>query len=427
MTVPIIENGHEPHEVPPAQGRKVVGGLACQQNTYLKELTTTVFSCEKNLVKKAPKNESYEVQLLDTILFPEGGGQPWDHGTLEFKKEGSAEVQTTPITKVLRRKLEAIHYSPVEIPPGTKVDIQLDFDRRFDHAQQHTGQHLLSAVLDTYKIPTLAWTMGTDIVYVEVGSLPPDLTEVERKCNQHIRDNLPITVKEVREVPDGILPADYDTSAGIIRIVSIGGIDANPCCGTHVKSTAELNSISILHTSTVPSRGTFRIHFVTGGRVQNLFSQIYSNSREMGATLSSGLDELPKKVAALERNHKEMIKKEKILKAEMVGIEAERLRVSLQTTGKALLVRTTADNDFLNWTLAALPSPLSGVVLMVAGDVDGGLVVVAGDEAKVKELSGKIKEALPSVKGGGKPSKFQGKAATFKPKDIEFLRSLLDS
>jgi misacylated tRNA(Ala) deacylase len=425
MTVPVMINGNDSHGPVNDHGeRKVVGALACQHDTYLKAFSTTVYSCEKNGLKKAPKDETYEIQLLDTILFPEGGGQPWDHGTLTFNEE-DGKVTVAPIRKVLRRKLEAIHYSPEKIAPGAKVDIQLDFERRFDHAQQHSGQHLLSAVLDTYDIPTLAWSMGPDVVYIEVGRLPVDLVEIEKKCNEHIRNNLAITVKETRDVPD-TLPADYDTSAGVIRIVSIGGIDANPCCGTHVKSTAELNSITILHTTTVPSRGTFRIHFVVGGRCQKLFSQIYANSRDMASTLSSGIDELPKKVVAMQSLLKDTMKKEKSLRGEMVAIVAEKLNASLKATGKGLLLRTTPDIDFLNFTLSALPSPLLGLVVMIAGDKDGGFVIVAGDAHKVKELSDRIKVAIPAVKGGGKPSKFQGKANTLTSKDLEFLRSLIE-
>lgn len=426
MTVPILSNGHEPEVAinGTKAEKKVVGALACQSNTYLTELTTTVYSCQKNALKKAPKDETYEIQLLDTILFPEGGGQPCDHGTLTFKSEDSQTI-VAPIRKVLRRKLEAIHYSRDPIAANTNVQVNLDFSRRFDHAQQHSGQHLLSAVLDTYEIPTLAWSMGLEIVYVEVGRVPDDLQEVERKCNEHIRNNRPITVHETREVPD-TLPADYDASAGVVRIVSIGGIDANPCCGTHVKSTADLNSLSILHTSLVPNRGTFRIHFVVGGRCQKLLSQLYTNARVIAATMSSGIDELPGKVAIMHTLLKSTMKKERDLKDEVVAVEVEKLKESLEATGRGFLHRQVQDLVFLNSTFSSLPTPISGIVILVAGDSQGGTVIVAGDEAMVKEFSEKIKSAIPNVKGGGKPNKFQGKATALTPKDIGFLRSLVE-
>ncbi|RDW64576.1 hypothetical protein BP6252_10227 [Coleophoma cylindrospora] len=404
--------------------RKVVGALACQYNTYLTELTTTVFSCEKNATKKAPKDEAYEIQLHDTILFPEGGGQPWDHGTLTFKSE-DGQAQITPIRKVLRRKLEAIHYSASPIAADTEVGVQLDFSRRFDHAQQHSGQHLLSAVLDHDDISTLAWSMGPEIVYVEVARLPKDLGEIERKCNQYIRNNLPISVTETQVVPD-TLPADYDASAGVVRVVSIGGIDANPCCGTHVKSTAELNSLSILYTSTVPNRGTFRIHFVSGNRCQKLLSHVYKNSREIAATLSSGIDEIPQKVVLMQNLLKDTMKREKNLRNELVAIEAEKLTASLKANGKAFLHRNTADFDFLNATLSVLPPLLGNLIVLVSSNEEGGCLIVTGEEVQVKDASAKIKSAIPSIKGGGKPTKFQGKAAKLTPKDIDFLKSLID-
>lgn len=419
---------HEPHGAinASAEEKRVVGNLACQHDTYLKRFSTTVCECDVNTNKKCAKDEKYEIQLLDTILFPEGGGQPWDHGTLSIgNDDGGPSV--IPIRKVLRRKLEAIHYSPSQIPIGTKVDIDLDFVRRLDHAQQHSGQHLLSAVLDQLDIPTLAWTMGPELVYVEIPRLPEDLRQVESTCNQYIRDNLPLTVTETRERPKN-LPQDYDASAGVIRVVSIGGIDANPCCGTHVKSTGELNSLTILHAAPIKgaNRNNFRLHFVVGSRCQKLLSQTYENSRLMGAGLSCQIGDLPQKLNVLQEQVRNLMKREKNLKQEMIAIEAQKMEARLKAHGTAFLYRPTGDIDFLNSTLLSLAQPVTGLCILVAGEKEGGPIIVAGDESKVKEASEKVKVAMPDVKGGGKPARFQGKSPTFTTKNIDFLQSLTE-
>lgn len=396
----------------------------CQHDTYLTKLITRVCECDKNTNKKCPKDEQYEVQLLDTILFPEGGGQPYDHGTLTATRDNTKSV---PVRKVLRRKLEAIHYTPTAIEVGTEVEIELDFGRRFDQAQQHSGQHLLSAVLDQLEIPTLAWSMGPDMFYVEVPRLPEDIKEVERKCNEYIRQDLPITVTETTERPKN-LPEDYDASAGVIRVVSIGGIDANPCCGTHVKSTAELNSLSILHS--VPIKGTnrnnFRIHCVVGSRCQRLLSSTHEQSRQAGAALSCQAADITDKIKQMQEQLRDLMKKEKLLKAEVVAIEARKMEDSLKAKGRAYLHRPTGDLDFLNSTLASMSAPIPGTCVLVAGEREGGPIIIAGQEADVKAMSERVKLAIPAVKGGGKPTRFQGKSSSYTPKDLAFLQALIE-
>ncbi|CCG83733.1 protein of unknown function [Taphrina deformans PYCC 5710] len=407
------------------EAKRVVGNLACQHDTYLQRLSTTVCDCQKNSLKKPSKDEAYEVQFLDTILFPEGGGQPWDHGSVVAMKDG--QPTEIPVRKVLRRKLEAIHYVPTPIEVGTQVELKLDFDRRFDQAQQHSGQHLLSAVLDTLDIPTLAWSMGPELVYIEVPRLPEDLKAVERQCNKHIADNLTITVTETRERPKN-LPADYDASAGVIRVVSIGGIDANPCCGTHVRSTAELNSLTILYTNPIKgaNRNNHRIYFVVGGRCQKLLSEVHGNARTMGANLSCQISDLPEKITVMQNQLKELMKREKNLKSDLVQFDSQVVRAKLEKTGKAYLHKPTGDIEYLNALLAALPNPIPGICVLVAGERDGGPIVITGEETQVKELSARVKQALPAMKGGGRPQKFQGKVAAYAAKDLVFLGNLLD-
>ena len=406
---------HEPHGAIAASSKekKVVGALSCQRDTYLTTLNSTVCQCDK----KGKGEEAYEIQLMDTILFPEGGGQPWDHGTL------TTDTETINVRKVLRRKLEAIHYTAKPIPAGSPVKVELDFVRRFDHAQQHTGQHLLSAVLDQLEIPTLAWTMGPQIVYVEVARLPENLQAVEDKCNEYIRQNLPITVTETREVPKN-LPQDYDASAGIVRVVSIGGIDQNPCCGTHCASTGELNSLTILFTSTVRANN-HRIHFVVGGRCQKQLSTLYTNAKSIGASLSCPIDDISSKVSSLQIQLKDALKREKLLKAEIISGEAAKVEAQLNF-GPVFLHRPSGDTEFFNAVLASLPQPIPALCVFVAGEKQGGPIIIAGPEADVKRASEAIKLQLPAIKGGGRPSRYQGKAATYSSADLAFLKSLTE-
>ncbi|KAJ2796533.1 hypothetical protein H4S07_006194, partial [Coemansia furcata] len=125
---------------------KAVGLLACQQTPFLQELDTYVLSCSDK-----PDSEGlYCVELADTVIFPEGGGQPSDTGC----------ISGVPVMHAKRDGLRAIHYVPAPIPAGTSVHVEVDFKRRLDHMQQHSGQHLLSAVLrKDWGLETVSWNL----------------------------------------------------------------------------------------------------------------------------------------------------------------------------------------------------------------------------------------------------------------------------
>lgn len=154
-----------------------------------------------------PEGQLWEVQLEDTILFPEGGGQPWDTGTLTLTDANGAAV-SFPVEGVVRRGLDAVHI--VRVPSSSAVDfgtivgqearVDVDWERRIDHMATHTGQHLLSAVLDRRGLNTLSWGMpaypSTEAPYVE---LPRGLTwqeaqEVEDECNRHIGEDVKVWI-----------------------------------------------------------------------------------------------------------------------------------------------------------------------------------------------------------------------------------------
>jgi misacylated tRNA(Ala) deacylase len=173
----------------------IVGALKCQKDSYLQTFETEVVSCNEYTPPEAPKqaskskskkstdptkfeqtgaSKSWLIQLADSVLFPEGGGQPTDHGSLTpLTNDTAAPI---PITSIQRHGLQCIHFSPAPLDPGTKVRQTVDFPRRWDHMQQHTGQHLLSAIMDGMDLPTLGWNMGAagEMNYVEIPRKPTD-------------------------------------------------------------------------------------------------------------------------------------------------------------------------------------------------------------------------------------------------------------
>ncbi|KAL1462321.1 hypothetical protein WDU94_014162 [Cyamophila willieti] len=224
----------------------------CQKDSFLKEHQTKVISCQQN---ESDPNQ-YHVKLEDTIFFPQGGGQHSDKGTL-----GGAEV-----LNVFRDGDEAVHVINKQVQPGQVVDLKIDWPHRFDQMQQHTGQHLLSAVIEKlFKHSTESWNCGSDVCDVEIDTKSKDLTveemnAIENECNRLIQQGVNVTAT-VYQPGDPMLktahtrglPKDHK---GDVRIINIDGMDSNLCCGTHVTNLNQLQMIKLLKTSKA-QRGNF--------------------------------------------------------------------------------------------------------------------------------------------------------------------------
>lgn len=245
---------------PTATQRAPPGALACQRDSALRALRARVTRCERvrlPATKKTPAQSFLEVELLDTVLFPEGGGQPCDTGALDGAR----------VDKVFIRDGRCLHRVPLPageeeadgelaraLQEGTEVLATVDWDRRFDHMQQHSAQHLLSAVAERHGYDTTTWSLGDERCNVELvpvgGTDKPQkvsedvLRRIESEVNAAIVRGLEMTPKFAQpgspewEQVARKFPADQQPEA--MRIVCIDGIDANPCCGTHVKNVAQL-------------------------------------------------------------------------------------------------------------------------------------------------------------------------------------------
>jgi misacylated tRNA(Ala) deacylase len=166
--------------------------------------------------------------LSDTVS---GGGQPTDYGTITPMSSPSEEP--IAIKSIQRQGLQCVYHSPQRLEVGIRVRQDVDFKRRWDHMQQHTGQHLLSAIMDKYdNLESVGWGMGAEgeINYIDLPRKPTDeeMKTIQEKCNEAIRNNLTITVETPDDAKSDSLPEDYDKEKGVVRIIKIGDIDANP-------------------------------------------------------------------------------------------------------------------------------------------------------------------------------------------------------
>ena len=411
------------------------GELMCQRDSYARALTTTVLSCAPRPAEPpAPKGKKagaaqseeaplWDVVLADTVLFPEGGGQPSDVGTV-----GGAEC-----LRVENLGGAATHVLTSPLAPGSKVEARVDWARRSDHMAQHSAQHLVTALaLRRWGFETTSWGLGEQTSYLELGCAdfsPEQMAELELDANEAIRASHAVTPSwhSVSAVNDGTVPGLRKSSkslppsvTGPVRVVSFDTIDTNTCCGTHVTNTAQLQAIKLLRVE--KAKRACRIHYVAGVRVLRLLGSTHATTSVLATRLASSPEQLVERYDELTRKSAETERSVKSLSAEVVALTATTLRARVAVGERVMhLHRAAADADFLKALATALDADLAasagggvqggGLLLVTVGEgVGEGTFFLTGHPALVEAASKGVAATLEG-RGGGRSGRFQGKCA----------------
>lgn len=256
--------------------------------------------------------------VLDrSCFYPEGGGQPADTGTI-------GDVEVTDVQTV---DGEVRHYTTHRLGKENYM-AAIDWNRRFDHMQQHTGQHLLSAAFeDEFGMATKSFHLGAERVTIDldVRSIQPDqLQRVEQQVNNYIRRRIPVDTEWVtHEQAAGMKLRKKPAVEGDIRLVKIGDIDLNACGGTHIANSAELGLVKIIRTE--KSKSATRVYFLCGDRAMRHFDLLQSVTDQLTRSLNAPVAELPDAAAALTADRKEKEKQLKKLNLRLLEREAASL------------------------------------------------------------------------------------------------------
>ncbi|KAI7872804.1 Threonyl/alanyl tRNA synthetase [Spinellus fusiger] len=399
-----------------------VGALHCQTDTYSRECITECIECSDSVDKEG----YYHVRLRDTVIFPEGGGQPSDTG----------KIDSVQVYKVERKKLAHVHYTKEPVPAQQQVKVTVDWERRWDHVQQHSGQHLLSAVLEKepYELPTVSWNLGPTKSYIELGTkgrkapTQEQLDQVESQVNALIFKDLPVTCR-VEQNNDtsssSTLPEDY--VGGYIRTICIEGIDDNTCCGTHVRALGHLQSLKLLHTES--SRGgNTRLFFVFGQRVLDTLHTSYQISRQLTQVLSVPQEQFVESVQRSQLQTRTANKQIKQLLSLLADHTATLVKTQLEAQAYAFVYHPEGDIDFLTRIATrleeaqALSVPGRVVVLIAGEETAGGPILIAGGDSLIQKAVQVLTPHIDQLKGGGK-RRWQGKAKSWKK--VESLQRVL--
>ena len=343
--------------------------------------------------------------LADTVLYPEGGGQPSDRGT----------IAGVPVVDVQNVEGQVRHVLAAPVEPGPVI-VELDWTRRFDHMQQHTAQHLLTAVAtDRFGWQTTAFHLGDRVSDVELGVAaidPEQLQMLEDAVAAEVRAACPVTAFRVSheeyqklEVRSRGLPAGH---SGDVRLVQIDGIDLNTCGGTHCASTAELEAVKLLGTESL--RGGTRLFYVAGERLRRRLSAEVTRTAALRRILGVSDVELIGGVESRLDQVKDAARTIRRLEEKLTSLLAERFAASPEAVsvehlvdhGLPFLQRIAREVEALD--------PTQAVFLTAGEGEEGFFLLAAGGESTldVSEVGPRIAEVLEG-KGGGKGRVFQGR------------------
>jgi alanyl-tRNA synthetase len=349
------------------------------------------------------------IVLNRTAFYPTGGGQPSDTGTLN----GALVVEC-----IDDGDHGVFHVLQGPTPErGAVVKGRVDWARRLDHIQQHTGQHILSqAFVTLFNAPTRSFRVLDQSCEIDVDLANANSEVIERAvelANNVIWEDRLITIRNVSSEEAAELPLRKDSSReGELRLIEIEGFDLTPCGGTHAYRTGEVGLIGVR--SWERAKGLTRIEFVAGVRALSDYRKANQTAREVAALFSAGRDDASHLAAHMMEENKELHRRVRMLEETAATDEAEKLYVETEPNqgGTRIIAHTFEgrDADSLKKLAHALIARPNTVVLLGSREGETARLVFARSEDAEGDMSLLMREscAILEGRGGGKPEMAQG-------------------
>ena len=357
------------------------------------------------------------VALDRTAFYPTGGGQPTDTGTL-----GAARV----VECVDADGGGVLHVVEGEVPgAGALVRGRVDWARRLDHIQQHTGQHILSqAFVELYGAQTRSFRMAEDACEIDVELAEPSDEKVERavaRANEVIWEDRPVRVHRVTPEEAPRLPLRKDSAReGELRVIEIEGFDFSPCGGTHARATGEVGLVAARQWER--AKGLVRVTFVAGGRALADYRRANRGARAVASLFSVARDEAADAAARLLEENRQLQRRlraaeEVATRAEARELLEEALRESGGGTASEEGTQTVVarlfegrDAEGLRRLASALAAHPRTVALLGSAEGDTARLVFARSADAPGDMNALMREACRALegRGGGRPDMAQG-------------------
>ena len=369
------------------------------ENCLLREFTATVVSCEETA-------KGYEITLDATAFYPEGGGQACDLGFLNNSR----------VLDVQEKEETVLHLCDKPLTPGAQVNGKLDWDRRLDLMQQHSGEHIVSGIIHAmYGCHNVGFHVGADVITIDFDyPISADaLSEIESKANDAIYQNLPIACSyPARDVLPTIPYRAKKQLPWPVRIVEVPGYDLCACCGVHVAHTGQIGMIKLL--SCVKFHEGVRIEMVCGKRALSYLSRIYEQNRQVSQAFSAK----PLETGAAAQRMNDALAAEKFRATTLERQVFDGIAKEFTGRGNVLYFGSDLLPGAVRELADRIAQQCGGTAAVFSGsDETGYSVCLVSKTGDVAELGKKMNTAL-NGRGGGKPGFFQGSIKARK-KEIE--------
>lgn len=359
------------------------------QDSWMKEFQGKVLECRKS-------TEGFQIRLDRTAFYPEGGGQPSDTGFLN-------EVFVEQVQEI---DGEVWHFTEQALEPGTKVTGKLDWERRFDLMQQHSGEHIVSGMIhERYGYNNIGFHMGPETITIDFdGEISQEgLQEIEAEANRYVWENHPIQITYPDEEERKILPyRSKKELTGEVRIVTWPGADICACCGVHVKCSGEIGQIMLV--SSQRAKGGVRIEMLCGGRALTYSNRLKEQNRKISNLLSAKWMETAEAVEKLSEEYQKT-------QFRLVGMENERIEnIAREKSGQGdqLIFDDSLSADHVRKLAVRVMETCGGRCAVFSGNDREGYRYAIGEEHG--DLRGFVREMNQALhgRGGGKPFFVQG-------------------
>lgn len=375
------------------------------QDGYQRAFTSTVRSCEK-------KETTYLVVLETTLFYPEGGGQPADWGSLDEAR----------VLDVQERDGKIYHETDRPLAIGQEIRGVIDWERRFDLMQNHSGEHILSGVIcSEYQCQNVGFHMGKERILIDFDTRIPkeDLAGLEERANEAIWRNMAVQVAyPPKDVLEGLAYRSKIEIEGQVRIVEVEGYDCCACCGLHVDRAGEIGIIQI--TAHQSYKGGTRLEILCGKRALTQIRKKNLAADAVGRLLSVPGDGILSSVEGLLEEREQLGLRVNRLKGRIYQEKAEQL--AQQGQDVAYYGTALTGKDAIHFADGLVKR--TGKRVFVFSPVEEGFAYVLVSGAKdAKELFGKLQERF-SCKGGGKADAVQGRIAGEKDEILAFWREM---
>jgi alanyl-tRNA synthetase len=363
----------------------------------------------------------WQIALDRTAFYPTSGGQPFDTGRL-LASSRSGAVLEIPVLEVEEDEAGCIwHATPKPITAATQVEGVIDWDRRRDHMQQHSGQHLLSAVFAReLNAHTVSFHLGLETSTIDITLSEIEqrsLERIERIANEIIAENRPVRVLTImREEAEALLAEGklrkLPPREGSMRLIEIEDYDLNACGGTHVQNTGQIGGLLLRSTEKV--RQGMRVEFVCGLRAVSEARRDYDLLTRTSAKLSLGKKEVPDAVERLVSDAKATGKERQSLKESLAAYQAIALSQSAVSKGNLRLVRQVISGEdaaYLRIVALRIATLAPDLVVFLASHAQNSASIVVASGTGTSFSCGELVKAELAqlgLRGGGSRDLAQG-------------------